>query len=317
MGYVIGVDGGGTRTTLLLADSSGREILRREGPPGLVDPRSPAASAESVAALIRSATGDAELTGRADALCAGLAGVGNAAEREIVQRTLEGRGLAARVLVVSDGEIALEGALGSDPGILLVSGTGSIAYGRGERGQVLRCGGWGMMLGDEGSGYAIGRAALRAALCSVDGRGPKTRLLEAVGAETGVAGPDALPPWVGRAGKADVARLTAGVIELAKSEDEVAFRILQSAAGDLASHAFALRERLAPWSGASAVVLHGGVTRHPLFVDLVAEALSGAPADFNLRPSESDAVTGAVRLANASTLLRSEPEEKESEWNAG
>lgn len=299
MGYVVGVDGGGTRTTLVIADRAGRELTRREGPPGLVDPRNPLASAQMIAALARSSIAEAGLTLPAAALCAGLAGVGHAAEHDAVQQALEAAAVARRVLLVSDGEIALEGALGSEPGILLIAGTGSIAYGRGEDGRVLRCGGWGMVLGDEGSGYWAGRSALRAALCSLDGRGPVTRLLDALVSETGAGEPDGLPPWAGRAGKAEIARLTTTVISIAESGDDVAMRILRDAAADLGAHAFALRERLAPWSGPSRIVLHGGVTRHELFARLVGNAIGSRADDFHLQNGKSDAVTGAVRLATA------------------
>jgi glucosamine kinase len=125
-----------------------------DGPAGLVDPRRPTATAEMLTALVREALAAAELEGPAHSLCAGLAGVGNAAEREMVESALAREGVARNVCVRSDGETALHGALGGEAGLLLVAGTGSIAYGRSEDGRVERCGGWGMVTGDEGSGYA-------------------------------------------------------------------------------------------------------------------------------------------------------------------
>ncbi|HEX5726012.1 MAG TPA: BadF/BadG/BcrA/BcrD ATPase family protein, partial [Longimicrobiaceae bacterium] len=172
-----GVDGGGTRSTLVLADEHGRELARRVGPSGLVDPRRPTATAGMLARLLRAALRTARVSERPAALVAGLAGVGNQAEREQVQEALVASAVAERVQVRTDGEIALEGALGGGAGILLIAGTGSVAYGRGEDGRLERCGGWGMVVGDEGSGWALGRAGLAAALRAADGRGPATRLL--------------------------------------------------------------------------------------------------------------------------------------------
>src|SRR5690606_36524088 len=169
MAYYVGIDGGGTRTTLAVADAEGRELIRRTGPAGLVDPRRPAATAELLVGLIRETAAAAGQEGPATGLCAGLAGVGNVTERELVQGSLLRSGVAEQVLVVSDGETALHGALGGGPGILLIAGTGSVAYGRSEDGRVARCGGWGMIVGDEGAGYRVGQEGLRAALLSADG----------------------------------------------------------------------------------------------------------------------------------------------------
>jgi len=133
-----GVDGGGTKTLVALADESGRELVRHTGPAGLVDPRHPTAAAEVVAAVVREAVAAAGLAGTPAVLCAGLAGVGNRAEREAVRGALLAAGVAARVEVVTDGETALEGSLGGEAGILLIAGTGSVAYGRGPDGRVER-----------------------------------------------------------------------------------------------------------------------------------------------------------------------------------
>ncbi|HEY0151303.1 MAG TPA: BadF/BadG/BcrA/BcrD ATPase family protein, partial [Longimicrobium sp.] len=221
-----GVDGGGTRTTLVLADRSGREILRRVGGAGLVDPRDPLASAALVADLVRGAMAEAGLTDPPAALCAGLAGVGNETERLAVENALAAEGVAGRVRIVTDGEIALEGALGGGAGVLIIAGTGSVAFGRGEDGRVERCGGWGMFVGDEGSGYSIGRAGVVAALRAADGRGPRTPLLDTLMSVMGVDSIHGIPPWVGRAEKSGIAALARRVVEAADAGDEVALDVL-------------------------------------------------------------------------------------------
>jgi glucosamine kinase len=297
MPYLVGIDGGGTRTTLALADRDGKEILRRTGPAGLVDPRRPTATAEMLTALVREAFAAAGLEGPAYALCAGLAGVGNVAEREMVESALSREGVARHVTVRSDGETALHGALAGEAGILLVAGTGSIAYGRSEDGRVERCGGWGMVVGDEGSGYALGRAALAAALRDVDGRGAPTRLRPALMQAIGLSLPDAVPPWAGRAEKYEIAALAVHVLRLAAEGDEVATDLARRSAAALAEHAAALVTRLHPWSGPIPVVFHGGVARDPVYGGFLVRALAELAMGLDPREGLADAVTGAVRFA--------------------
>ncbi len=291
-----GVDGGGTRTTLVLAAADGREILRRVGGAGLVDPRNPAASAVLVADMVRGALREAGLGGPPASLCAGLAGVGNETERAAVERALAAEGVAGRVRIVTDGEIALEGALGGGAGVLLVAGTGSVAYGRAVDGRVARCGGWGMFVGDEGSGYALGRDGVSAALRAADGRGPPTRLLEVLMSEMGVDTPNGIPPWVGRAEKSGVAALARLVVEAADAGDTVALELLRREAGELALHPRALAATLGPWQGAVDVVFHGGTLSSPLYAGMVREALGEG---FHVREPVGEAVDGALRMAMA------------------
>jgi glucosamine kinase len=292
-----GVDGGGTRTTLALADDEGRVLARRVGPAGLVDPRRPAATAEMLAILVREAMDAAAVGEKPVALCAGLAGVGNESERRQVEAALSASAVAERVRVTSDGEVALEGALGGGPGVLLIAGTGSVAYARAEDGRVERCGGWGMVVGDEGSAYALGRNGLTAALRAADGRGPRTRLLPLFLEALELAGPRAVPPWAGRAEKADVAALAVHVVGAAEAGDEVALRVVEREARELACHALALARRLGPWSGAIPAVFHGGALGLPFYAGVVTRALDGHEHAFEVRPGVADAVAGALSYA--------------------
>ena len=296
MRFLLGIDGGGTRTTLALADPDGRELARRTGPAGIVDPRHPEGAAEMLARLSRDAIADAGLEGPATVLCAGLAGVGSAEERAAVRRALERAGIAERVVVRADGETALHGAFAGGPGILLIAGTGSVGWGRGEDGRVEHCGGWGMMLGDEGSGFGLARAGLTAAVRGHDGRSPPTALLSTFLHELGLHSVHDLPPWVARAAKSDVAALAVHVVRAA-GDDAVAGRLVREGAAGLAEHAGALIERLGPWSGTPAVVLHGGLARNATFAGAVREALAALPTPPEIRQAASDAVAGAVRLA--------------------
>jgi glucosamine kinase len=221
-----------------------------------------------------------------------------------VRKALERAGVAERVVVRADGETALHGAFAGGPGILLIAGTGSVGWGRGEDGRVEHCGGWGMTLGDEGSGFGLARAGLVAALRGHDGRGPATPLLATFLRELGLHSAHDLPPWVGRASKSEIAALAVHVVRAAES-DEVAGRVVREGAVGLAEHAGALIERLAPWTSAPGVVLHGGLARNATFAGAVRAAFAQLPTPPEIRQAAADAVSGAVRLARlaAHTLV--------------
>jgi glucosamine kinase len=303
VGFVLGLDGGGTQTRLAVASLDGRELIRRTGPAGLIDPRDPEASAATLADLARAAAREAGVELPAAALCAGLAGSGVTWLRNTVRDALAEAGVARRIEVVHDGQIALDGALDGDPGVLLAAGTGSVAYGRGEDGRAARCGGWGALAGDEGSAWAIGRAGLQAALRAADGRGPATLLTAAIPAELGLDDVFDLPAWIGRASKGDVAALAPLVLRQgAQAGDEVAGRIVDEAAAELTLHAETLLGRLGPWSAPVPVVFHGGLLGEAVMAAAVMERLRAGPVAVLRRPPAADAVTGAVRHAVA--LLR-------------
>jgi glucosamine kinase len=296
-GYLIGIDGGGTRTTIGFADVEGRELGRHVGGAGLVDPRRPEETVGRLVALVGDGVRALGLGERAAALCAGLAGVGPTSIREAVERQLSSAGIAGKALVISDGEAALMGAFGGGAGILVVSGTGSVAFGRGENGRVERCGGWGMVVGDEGSGYELARAALRAVLHSVDGRAVETRLLSILQDALGAASPDDIPALVGRAEKAAVAALAPLVLRAAEDGDALARELLAEAALDLAAHTDALANRLGPWSRPPDVVLHGGVATHPYFSSHLTRVLGRPPWPLRVVAPLGDAVSGALECA--------------------
>ncbi len=240
---VVGIDGGGTRTRLLLADSTGQILGQREGGGGLLG----VGDEEQVGdQLVREVRALAESTGEplpVAVLCAGLAGV---AGREEARRRLEARlverDVARRVCLVSDAEVAFTDAFGEGPGILLVAGTGSIALARSEEGDPLRrVGGWGALLGDEGSGYGIGLAALRAAIRGSEARGPTTLLTGVVLEALGLDSVSELGVWVDTAEKADFAALAPRVLEAADGGDAVSLEIVKRAVESLMAHVGALR----------------------------------------------------------------------------
>ncbi|HSG50254.1 MAG TPA: BadF/BadG/BcrA/BcrD ATPase family protein [Longimicrobiales bacterium] len=239
-----GIDGGGTRTRVLLLDGELREIRQDEGPPGAVDPRNPGKAAEGVVALVRSAAEAAGVRLPITALWVGLAGAGRPEVQAAVRGALEAAGVAIRVAVGTDAEGALHDAFGEAGGILLISGTGSVAWGRNPAGATARVGGWGPLLGDEGSGYAIGVAALRRVARAADGRDTPTAMEAAL--------LDALALGA-------VAALAPSVARCAHAGDPAASEILAGAVAALEAHVLALAAKLGPWDSAPAVALAGGL----------------------------------------------------------
>ena len=260
--YFMGVDAGATRTRAIVADEALKELGRAEGPPAAVDPRFPERAADTIADLVGEAADRAGVPLPCAALWVGAAGAGRETTRSGVEMVLARQGLADRVRVGTDVEAAFHEAHGEGPGIILVSGTGSVAQGRGENGRIGRVGGWGSLIGDEGSGYAIGLEGLRRVARDEDGRGPETELRAAVLTALGLADVQELVAWAASATKADVASLVPVVAESARDGDAVAGEILVQAVEELDGHVETLLDNLGPWSSRPRVALTGGLL-HP------------------------------------------------------
>lgn len=257
--FFVGVDGGTAGTRVVVVDGDLKERARAEGPPTPVDARHPERAADAVARVVRDALASAGAGLPVAGLWAGLEGTGRETARTGVAHALEARGLAHAVGVGTDVEAAFDDAFDGGPGILLVSGAGSVALGRSERGRVARVGGWGSLLGDEGSGYAVGLEALRRVLRTVDGRGPATGLRDAVMGALGLADPGELVVWAHDATKGDIAGLVPVVAAGAGAGDAVAGEILVSAVEDLEGHVLTLLQTLGPWHARPRVALAGGL----------------------------------------------------------
>ncbi len=256
----LGVDGGATKTLAVIVDATGREIGRGMAGSG----NQAAVGLERAVASIRSAVAAASPQARSDgvfrAAWIGLAGVDRPGDRD---RLLPHLGALADVVrLTNDAELALTGLDGA-VGVAMIAGTGSIAVGRDATGTMARSGGWGHIIGDEGSGYELGRLALKAAARAADGRGPQTALLPAIMAAWQLSRPDAMIDRVYPEGdKGEIARLSALVFAAARDGDVVARRIVRDAATELALAALAVGEMLEFPDGTLPVALAGGMLIH-------------------------------------------------------
>jgi N-acetylglucosamine kinase-like BadF-type ATPase len=300
MNLFLGIDGGGTQTRALLMDAQGQELARAEGPATLIDQADPRATIGVITHVCRQVMGNAGAVHPADVLWAGIAGAGNDPAQSMVRHAIHEAGIADTVHVGTDARAAFHDAFGTEAGILLISGTGSSALGRGVDGSWVSVGGWGDLLGDEGSGYAMGMAALRAVVRGEDGRSMETRLRDPILGALSVDRPEDLIAWIATANKAEVAALVPIVCGHAESGDEVAGTIVENAVEDLAAHVLTVVKRLGPWPGRPAVALTGGLIDEdgPLR-QRVSVAIGGLLCQ--ARDRVVDAARGAANLARQST----------------
>jgi N-acetylglucosamine kinase-like BadF-type ATPase len=237
-----------------------------------------------------------------DAICLGIAGVDREGDGAVVRAIMRRIGARSRVVVVNDALVALVAGVGEDPGVVIICGTGSIAYGRNAREQAARAGGWGHVLGDEGSGYWIGRRALRAVARAADGRGPATALTPRVLAHFTVAQPSDLVYEVyDRQLRHHALAQLARLVQQARDEgDEVATQILEQAAHELVRAARSVVERLEMKDDPFQFVLAGGVfSGVPWLCDELRRRLPAIAARGSVSRLEVEPALGAVRLALA------------------
>jgi glucosamine kinase len=298
---VVGVDGGGSNTRVLVGTAEGEILATVEGPKSAVAPGQAQRSADVIAELVNRALAEIAQPGAVfpRVLYCGVAGTGRDEERRALHSALDEKELAEEVIIDSDGLIAMYDAFDDRAGILLVVGTGSIAYGRSPAGEIVRCGGWGPAFGDEGSGGWIGRRALSIVAASSDGREPPTALLFPILAATECEDIQDLVPWAAAADARAFASLVPVVFAAATAGDLRANALLALAAEELVLHIRALARHLfVDERAAVAVAFSGGLMDRasPLRRRLEQRLKSAVPGA-QLRSEEVLPVRGALRAA--------------------
>lgn len=304
MSYYLGIDGGGTKTTCAVGDDAHLLASATAGPSNIVRVGE-LQTRESLHQVVRQACAAAGITPAQVAhTCVG----GSGAARPELSDTV--RGFLAEVLstpidVVGDMQIALEAAFDNGPGVIVIAGTGSIAYGRNSQGKTARAGGWGFEIGDEGSAHWIGRAAVSAVLRASDPiddapetRGPRAdSLAEALFNAWGVS---ALIDLARAANSVPPPDFAAVFPAVAASKDQLATQVLTNAGKELAHIAavvmrplFAHKENvLVP------VAMTGGVFRHaPSVRQVFYNELRMLDSRAEINPHVVEPVEGALRMA--------------------
>jgi N-acetylglucosamine kinase-like BadF-type ATPase len=305
----VGVDAGGTRTRLVLADHQGGLHASVEGGPGDYQRLGAAGVGALITELLQRLQPELVPT----VLCAGVAGAGRAPEQQALCGELESRQVAAQILVVSDARAALEGAHGGMAGLVCIAGTGSMVLGRNAAGEEARAGGWGPVLGDQGSAYALVLEGVRRALQAEDGSGEATSLqrdlLEALELSNWT---DIVAAVYGSGlSRARLAEACPAIFAAARRGDRVAADIIDVAAYALGAQVGAVARRLR-LTAPVAVACTGGVfaeieiLRGPLTRGAGGVALA-------LRPPRLPGCLGALLLAMGEGTVNV-PESVISNW---
>lgn len=291
---VLGVDGGGSKTLVVLVGRDGT-IVRRARAGGV----NPLDNPDWETGLTGVLGPFADVPGLV-AVAGALPSYGEVEAVSLAQRrALEAAMTGQRQMVLNDVDAAQIGAFAGKPGILILSGTGSMAWARDELGRSHRVGGWGDVVGDEGSGYWIGLRILSLVSQSLDGRIAPTALAEAVFSQLGLdlrRPADSLEGWVSRLThpRSAIAALAPLATDLAAAGDSGAGSIVEAAAEELARHIRAIERHVGtgmPWSYA------GGIFASQFLLAAVAERV-GRPPVAPYLPPIGGAVLAAARLAD-------------------
>lgn len=260
--FILGIDGGGSKTEALLMDLNTKRQTSffSGGINSIIDGVD--ASREQLRLLIEQIDNRlVQENGEILSICIGSASTINEAVENWPLLQLRKAFQHAKIKEVIDSRIALEGALNGKPGAVIIAGTGSIGYSMGSGQSIIRCGGWGPVFGDEGSGYWIGCEALRSVAMEMDGRGEPTRLTERLRDHLPFHnGIELIDRVYGRMDRKEIASLAAVVGSCASDQDPVALRILDQAGKHLARLLLTLIQQT-NWDSTPVLSYAGGVFR--------------------------------------------------------
>jgi glucosamine kinase len=292
----LGIDGGGSKTSCVVGNETSILGSGMSGASNLVRVGEQRAR-EAIAAAINQACAEAKVNpSQIQRTCVGVAGGARPDTAKIMRRILS-EIVSGEIAIVGDMVIAMEAAAGSGPGVVVIAGTGSIAYGRNAHGQTARAGGWGFAISDEGSAHWIGRAAISAIMRACDeGQHPSllNSLLQAWHLETReqmIMAANATPT-------ADFAGLLPAIISAAGSEDPMAHDVLAQAGAELSALAKSVIARLFREGEEVRVAMSGGVFRNAASVRRVFyNSLRLRYPKVVVSDEVVDAVNGALELA--------------------
>jgi glucosamine kinase len=299
MPYSLGIDGGGSKTDCVILDAAGAVIGAGRGGPSNPLRVGFSVAFDAVARSAAEAIAQAKLHPRQ--ISAAVAGVAGASRRSVARKLLiylVEQFPVATVHVTTDLEIALEAAVGDGPGVVLVAGTGSAAFGRNAAGETARAGGHGPWIGDEGSAYDIGRRAVAAVARTRDSAGPVSILAEMIASALACPTWDDLTERIAENPDELFIRVFSVVVEAAEAEDSTAREIFFSAALELSSLAMSVVRSLGLRESEFILAKAGGVFGRSPTLEVMLDSVlrSGAPAAKITTLAVSPAV-GAARMA--------------------
>lgn len=303
MDYVIGIDGGATKTLLKISDLQGNLLSVCEGSPSNINSMSKDDIICNLTNVIEngiSKIGESKADCRA--ICLGTAGAGRDEEKNILKEIIKNIGFQGcdKIIVADDAITALYAGNGEGKGIVLISGTGSICYGRNDKGELCRCGGWGHIIGDEGSGYYIGLRALNLIMKSFDGRERETLLTPIILKHIELNKPEDIINYVYRSGKGkkEIASLAKCVDEAYLQGDSLAEEILEDASTQLYLCTETVVEKLGFSKKPVKIIINGSViTKNKYINEKYSHMIRKHYPLAEVRTMENDSAWGAVLIA--------------------
>lgn len=287
--FIAGIDGGGTHTRIEIRDMENRLVRRGEFGPFNIN----SIGQDAFQSLLREVFDWCGGMAQCARLCVGGAGISNPKVKQMIAEELEKAGFLGKWYLCGDQEIALRGAL-DGPGVVVIAGTGSICFGKNAAGESARSGGYGHLIDDCGSGYALGRDVFSSAVRCLDGRVKDSDILQAVCSRL-EGGPEKIVPFVysPKTDKAAIARFASVALELADRGDPEALRILDREAQELARMVYTVQQRLG-MPGCGIALLGGLLENDNVYRRSVAHSLGSLGA---VRAPEHNALWGAAQMA--------------------
>lgn len=299
MALFLGIDGGGSKTNCLIGDETA-VLGRGTGGGSNVVRAGEQPAREALATAIRQACAAANITpAQIERTCVGAAG-GARPETAAVVRGILAELVSGDIEVVGDMVIAMEAAFGGEPGVIVIAGTGSIAFGRNSAGHTTRAGGWGFAISDEGSGHWIGRSAVAAAMRANDESETQdsSPLLEGIMRSWRLTTREQIAVAANAAPAPDFAALVPAVLSAADAGDATACAVLTQAGVELATLAKIVIDRLFSNAEAVPIAVSGGVFCHCEVVRQVfKKSLRAVYPQVSLDTAVIEPVKGALVLA--------------------
>lgn len=301
MKYFIGIDGGGTHSRLLAVDTAGRVIGSSKGNSTSVESNPVSVVKQHLSELLQSfCLKHHQSLEDCAALCLGTSGMDTEASKRQLEHMLSTMSLSCPSIVVNDADIALHANTRGKPGIILISGTGSICYGVNQQGETCRVGGFGYILGDEGSSYWVARKGMSAALHAHDRTGPATRLLKDFCKALQIQEIEEVVDFVYQKNKSALGKLSYVVTEASTQGDEVARGIMAEARDELCLMVRTVAMQLEMVSEPTPLLLGGSfLLASQWLMDGLRAGLKDAMPNLQAAPMAAAAEWGAIFRAAA------------------
>jgi N-acetylglucosamine kinase-like BadF-type ATPase len=306
MKYILGVDGGGTKTTAAVADTDGNILAEATSGASSFPSVGERKASENLNAAVFEAAKKAGISDfRSESSSFGFAGLNVEKDHKTYRKIVENENLIRhldreRVFICNDTRIGLEAGSTAGNKVIIIAGTGSNCFGLNDRGEEAKCSGWDYILADEGSGYEASIKALRAVMRAYDGRGDKTGLTKAILDELGLKDEPDIVNWTyGKPfSKERLGRFARIVCHCADNRDKISTKILREEAEESILSVTTVAERLKLGNRRFDLVFVGGLFKCKThFKDIVMDGLRERFARIHFKPLVARPVEGAVRLA--------------------